>query len=409
MDKFLDDLFAKRGSVREGALSSIIEGFTANRRLQFAEKNFATLLYRFLNSLKKGSSNEIVLASRALGLLSITIGCGDNARELYNESLPLISQALKSKTESLLLSVIECLAIATFVGANDSEQTEASMKIIWHFIQASSSENVVVKKRSSSVMSAAISAWSLLLTTVDGWNLSHTYWQGAISCFLNQLEVDDRSVSLAAGEAIALICEVGCLDKFTSNIKIDEINSNDKGKNTTDQDFSIQELREVISNHATKLLQQTSLQSAATKAVNGWSNFSLTILKVLEDGCFEENVLKIGKHSLQLNSLSQLLQVDFIKRYLGRGFVPHMLENEFLHDVFNFTPNKQTSGDKLYISEREEVTMNIFVPEFKQRDSEDDFGCTQRPKKPAFGKAKTQLLNKQRLLKGEGLRPNYDD
>ncbi|KAI3448182.1 hypothetical protein Pfo_004847 [Paulownia fortunei] len=408
MDKFLDDLFAKRGSVREGALSSIIDGLNVNYRCQFAGKNFATLVYRCLNSFKKGSSKEIVLASRALGLLSITIGCGDNAHELYKESLPLISQALKSRTESLLLSVCMTLAIATFVGANDFEQTEASMQIIWHFIRSNPGENVVVKEHSTSVLSAAISAWSLLLTTVDGWKLNHNYWHGAISYFLDLLEVDDQSVCMAAGEAIALICEVGFLEKFASNVTIDKINLEEKGKNISGHDYSVQELQEIISNHAKRLLRQTSLQSTATKTLNGWSNFSLNVLEVLEDGCFHETALKIGKHSLQLHSLSQLLQVNFIKRFLGRGFVPHMLENEFLHDVFNFTPRKQKSGDELYSSEREEVVIHLFVPESRERDCEEDSGRTQRPNRSAFRKAKTQLLNKQRALKGEDLWPYHD-
>ncbi|KAK4424264.1 hypothetical protein Salat_1619800 [Sesamum alatum] len=383
MDKFLDDLFAKRGSVREGALSSIVDGLNVNYRSQFAGKNFATLLYRCLNSFKKGSCKEIVLASRALGLLSITVGCGDNAHELYKESLPLISQALKSRTESLLLSVIDCLAIATFVGANDFVETEASMQIIWHFINLKPGDNVVVSKQSASVLSAAISAWSLLLTTVDGWNLNHNYWRGAIPYFLDLLEVDDQSVCMAAGEAIALICEMGFLEKFA-------------------------ELQEIVSNHAKRVSRRNSLQTAATKTVNGWSNFSQNVLEALEDGRFREASLKIGKHSLQLHSLSQLLQVNFIKRFLGRGFVPHMLENEFLHDVFNFTPRKQESGAELYSSEREEAVVHLFVPETRQRDDEDDWGRAHRPQRSAFRKAKTQLLNKQRMLKGEELRPHHD-
>ncbi|KAL0348301.1 UNVERIFIED_CONTAM: hypothetical protein Sangu_1057900 [Sesamum angustifolium] len=403
MDKFLDDLFAKRGSVREGALSSIVDGLNFNYRHQFAGKNFATLLYRCLNSFKKGSSKEIVLASRALGFLSITVGCGDNAHELYKESLPLISQALKSRTESFIV-----ISIATFVGANDFKETEASMQIIWHFMNLKPGDNVVVSKQSASVLSAAISAWSLLLTTVDGWNLNHNYWQGAIPYFLDLLEVDDQCVCMAAGEAIALICEMGFLEKFAGNPTSDEIGSNDKGKNIKDRDYSIQELQEIVSNHAKRVSRQNSLQSAATKTVNGWSNFSQNVLEALEDGRFHEASLKIGKHRLQLHSLSQLLQVNFIKRFLGRGFVPHMLENEFLHDVFNFTARKQESGAELYSSEREEAVVHLFVPETRQLDGEDDFGRVQRPQRSAFRKAKTQLLNKQRMLKGEELQA-YDD
>ncbi|GFP99405.1 hypothetical protein PHJA_002084600 [Phtheirospermum japonicum] len=377
MDRFLDDLYAKRATVREAALTSISDGLKINYRSQFAEKNFATLLYRCLNSIKKGSSKEIALASRALGLLSITIGCGDNAQEIYRESLHLLSQALKSTNESLLLSVINCLAIVTFVGANDFEQTEASMQTIWHFV-LNSAENVVKKKLSASVLSAAISAWSLLLTTVDGRNINHDYWQGAISLFLELLEADDQSICSSAGEAIALICEVGCLEKFATNTTIDKDSLNVKGKNISDQDYSLQELQEIVSNHAKRLLSRASLQSAATNAMNGYNNFSLNVLEVLE--------------------------VNFVKCFLGRGFVPHMLENEFLHDVFDFTPRKQKSGDEqLYSAERDEVTIRIFVPETKHGDFEEDFGRAQKPNKSAFRKAKTQLLNKQRMLKGEEL------
>ncbi|XP_051144234.1 uncharacterized protein LOC127260526 [Andrographis paniculata] len=399
MDKLLDDLFAKRASVREGALSSIVDGLKLNCRRQFAEKNFATLLYCCLNSFKKGSSIEIVLASRALGLLAITIGCGDNANELYMETLPVISQALKSKSEAVLLSVIECLAVVTFVGADSFEQTEASMKIIWDFIYSDPSETVVAKEHSAPVLSATILSWSLLLTTVNGWNLSHHSWKGANSYFLDLLEVDDQHVSMAACEAIALICEVGSLEKFASDTTIDIDGSSKKGKSMSNQELTAQELQEIVSNRAQVLLRQDSLHSAATKAVNGWNNISKDVLEILKDGYFCETTLKIGKHTLQLHSLSQLLQVDFVKRFLGRGFVPHMLENEFLHDVFNFTPRMQISGDDLYSSEREEVVVHLFVPESKQNDGEENEVRTHSPTRSAIRKAKTQLLKKQRALK----------
>ncbi|CAA0830974.1 interferon-related developmental regulator family protein / IFRD protein family [Striga hermonthica] len=409
MERLLDDLFTKRASVREAALSSIIDGLKLNCRSQFAEKNFATLLYRCLNSIKKGTSKEIVLASHALGLLSLTVGCGDNSQELYKESHPVFSQALKSKNEALLKSVIDSLAIAAFVGANDFEQTEASMQIIWKFIFSKSGENAVVKKLPPSVLYTAISAWSLLLTTVDGWNLNHNHWHGATSYFLGLLDSDDRSVCIAAGEAIALICEVGCLEKFSSYTTDDKNSSKDTGKNLPDHDYSLQELQDIVSNHAKKLASHTSIQSVAVKAINGWNNFSLNVLKILEEGCFSETTLKFGKHGLQLHSFSQLLQVNFVRRILGRGFVTHMLENEFLRDVFDFTPSKNKLESNLYSAEREEVMVRVFLPETSERDYEEDlFERTQKPKRSTFQKAKTQLLNKQRMLKGEDLQPYHD-
>ncbi|XP_073125465.1 uncharacterized protein [Henckelia pumila] len=411
MDRVLDDLFHKRGSTREGALSSIIDSFTVKCRCQFAGKNFATLMYRCLNSFKKGSSKEIVLASRVLGLLAITIGCGDNAHELYKESVPIISQAFNSRTETFLLSVINCLAVITFVGGNDFEETEASMRIMWNFIHSRPIENVVERKHSGSILSAAISAWSLLLTTVDGWNLHHNHWRGAISFFMDLLEVEDQSISMSAVEALALICEVGCLDKFDCNTYADNMCFIDKEKNKSNQCFSKQELQEIISDHAKRLVRLSTLDNSAARILK--MNFSWDVLKVLAEGRFHETNLKIGKHigkhSLQLHTLSQLVQVKFLKHYLERGFTSHMLENEFLHDVFNFTPRKQTADAELYTSEREEVVIRVFVPECNgQNDSEDDSPRGHKPLDSALRKAKTRLLNKRRMLKGKEL-ATFDD
>ncbi|CAK9173751.1 unnamed protein product [Ilex paraguariensis] len=115
-----------------------MEGFTINYQLQFAQKNFATLLYRCLNSFKKGSSKEIGLASHALGLLAVTIGCGANAHELYREAIHPLSKAFKSAPDTVIQSILECLAIVTFVGRSNVEETEKAVKIILGFIHSQS-------------------------------------------------------------------------------------------------------------------------------------------------------------------------------------------------------------------------------------------------------------------------------
>ena len=100
---------------------------------------FATLLHQCLNSIKKGSSKEISLASRAIGkyclvtltvsitmhpyanklfdhiqsvgLLALTVGEGDNAREILTESIPTISQTLRSGSESSKISVLDIIFV----------------------------------------------------------------------------------------------------------------------------------------------------------------------------------------------------------------------------------------------------------------------------------------------------------
>ncbi|XP_073271408.1 uncharacterized protein [Primulina huaijiensis] len=312
--------------------------------------------------------------------------------------------------------VIDCLSIITFVGGNDFEETEASMQIMWNFINSRPIENVVERKHSDSILSAAISAWSLLLTTVDGWNINHNRWRGAIRFFMDLLEVEDQSISMAALEALALICEVGCLEKFDSDSSADNTSFIDKEKNISNQCFCKHELQQIVSNHAKRLVRLSALDSSATKILK--MNFSWDVLKVLEEGRFHKTTLKIGKHSMQLHTLSQLLQVKFLKHYLEHGFITHMLENEFLHDFSTSHPeNKKQMLDCTLLKEKrllsgflclniDKVTLKMtrqcyYLVSFAvQRGN--------RPLDSALRKAKTRLLNKQRMLKGKEL-ATFDD
>lgn len=40
------------------------------------------------------------------GLLALTVGCGDNANEILEDSLPVISQAFKSGSEATKTSAV---------------------------------------------------------------------------------------------------------------------------------------------------------------------------------------------------------------------------------------------------------------------------------------------------------------
>lgn len=403
---YLDNLFEKRGSTREIALSSIIEGLSISCRHQFAEKKFATILYRCLNSFKKGSIKERHLASDALGLLAITVGCGDNAHELYAQTLPILSEALKSGSESgNLISILDCLAIVTFVGRSDLEETQKSMQNIWHYIHSESGYNVGRGNHSAAVRRAAISAWSFLLSTMDGWTLKYKYWQGAIPFFLNLLEADDESVHVAAGEALALIFEVGCLEKFSGNSKNGTDSSPNDETNLLNGASSVQELKEQVLNRMSFLSLKEKAESLVDKSVKKHSS-TWDFIKVLEDDGFPNTSVKIGKQTLKLKRWSQLLQLNFMKRLLGGGFVRHMLENELLHDVFDFTPGTRPAGKALYVCEREEVKVRLFVPEVKKNNGE-DFPQIHKSPSPAFRKARTQLLNKKRDIKGKELWSSY--
>ncbi|KAI3834850.1 hypothetical protein MKW98_015963 [Papaver atlanticum] len=161
LDACLDALYEKRGTTRENALSIIVHSLRMKLQHQFVANKCITLLHQCLNSFKKGSTKEIHLASLVIGLLSVTAGCEEGkAQEILEESFAPLSLALKSGTDSLKISsILDCLAILTFIGGVNEEETERSMQIMWQFIKLKlGPNNVVASKPTPATLTAAISA-----------------------------------------------------------------------------------------------------------------------------------------------------------------------------------------------------------------------------------------------------------
>lgn len=379
LDQCLDALYEKRGSTREVALASLIDAFNNNIHHDFVEKKFATLLHQCLNSIKKGSSKEITLASHTIGLLALTAGPGAKAQEILEESVSQISDALKTRPETSKVSaLLECLAVITFIGGEEPEDTEKAMQIMWQVVHPKLGPNVAAPKLSPAIAAAAISAWSFLLTTMDGRSLNPKSWQESISLLSTMLDRDDRPLRIVVGEALALIFEIGSLEKFVSEPKV----SGDKTSEDNDarRVVHIQGLRSKVLNQVRTLSVEAGGKGSAKKDLNDQRSTFRDVLEFLEDGETPQNSTKIGSgDTLYTSTWSQLIQLNFLKHFLGGGFMRHMQENEFLHDVFSFVPKKATlsgAGNRLS-------------------------GCEKRLYKSpnsALNKARTQFLNKQRAL-----------
>ncbi|XP_058080370.1 uncharacterized protein LOC131228612 [Magnolia sinica] len=381
LETYLDALFEKRGSTREKALSGLTDAFTSHLQLQFAENNYVTLQHQLINSSKKGSTKEAALAAHALGLLAITIGSGDRAHEIMEESIPPLSQALKSGSESLKKSsVLDCLAIVTFVGGNDCEETHRSMQMMWQSIHPKSGSNVAsVSKPTPAVLAVAVSAWSFLLTTIDRWKTDSINWQETISFLSTLLDKDDRSVRIAAGEAIALIFEIGSLERFSGEDKNEIDSLGTEGNNSRGGFTYVEGLKGKILNQVRVLAVEAGGKGSAKKDLNSQRNLFRDVLTFLEIGACPETSIKIhGGDILKVSTWSQLIQLNFLKRFLGSGFLKHMQENELLHDVFDFKPKKKNPLGSEELSGNEKRAVKL--------------------QNSAINKARTQLLNKQRML-----------
>ncbi|BAT77913.1 hypothetical protein VIGAN_02052500 [Vigna angularis var. angularis] len=409
LDQALDALDEKRGSTREKAFQSIIDAFNSSMQHQFVEKKFATLLHQCLSSIKKGSkktsAKEITLASHAIGCLALTVGCGDNAREIFEESIRPLDESLTSTIDvSKIPSLLECLAIITFIGGNDQEESERSMDIMWRVINPKLGSNVVAVKPSASLIANVVSAWSFLLSTVSNLKLNSKNWQNTISYLSGLLDKEDRSVRIAAGEALALIFEIGVIDKFSAQSD-NASDATQEGSKPLESYIFLQGLKGKVLNQCKKLSIEAGGKGSAKKDLNSQRNLFRDILDFFEYGYSPDISMKIGGDSLQTSSWSEMIQVflvsclsilleisflvafltfkflqlNFIKHFLGGGFVKHMQENEFLHDVFGFSPKKK------YLNSSEHKLSGGEKRMFKSPNS-------------VLNKARTQLLNKQRVL-----------
>lgn len=378
LDQSLDALYEKRGSTREKALGDIIEAFNSSLPYEFIEKKFATLLHQCINSVKKGSAKEIGLASHAIGLLALTAGSGEKAQEILEESVSPFSEALKSRSEaSKIASLLEGLAVIAFVGGKEPEETEKCMQIMWQVVHPKLGPNVVATKPSAGIITAVVSAWSFLLTTMDGWTLDPKSWQECVSYFSTLLDKDDRSVRIAAGEALALIYEMGNLEKFCGASKPTNDGPAPDGISSRDVTH-IQGLRAKVVIQVRDLAAEAGGKGSAKKDLNNQRNTFREVLEFLEDGYAPETSVKIGGESLTTTTWSQLIQLNFLKRFLGGGFVKHMQENEFLHEVFDFTPKKKLLGSTDRVSGTDKRMY--------------------RSPNSILNKARTQFLNKQRMM-----------
>ncbi|KAK9756412.1 hypothetical protein RND81_01G095200 [Saponaria officinalis] len=387
LDQSLDDLFEKRGSTREKALVSIIEAFSTNLQHEFVEKKFATLLHQCLSCIKRGSAKETSLASHAIGLLALTTGSGKNAREILEDSLPVISQALRSRSESSkIASLLECLAVITFVGGEDPEETESSMKTMWQVVHPKLGTNALPGKPSPAIITAMVSSWALLLTTIDPSSLTLKDWQECIIYLSTLLDKGDRSVRIAAGEALGVIFEIGNFERYAGEA------SGSNGSSDKDNREGYVHLKGLISkiiNQVRDLASEAGGKGAAKKDLNAQRNLFRDLLDFLEDGYAPETSTKIGGDSLYTSSWSEMIRLNFLKHFLGGGFVKHMLDNEFLHDVFEFLPKKTGLGNEGH--------------------STNKYSDKRMYKSPnsALAKARTQYMNKQRTLLQERMTSHF--
>ncbi|PIA32768.1 hypothetical protein AQUCO_04300006v1 [Aquilegia coerulea] len=406
---YTEVLCQKKGPKREKALELILNKFTSFQD-EFPKDYSITLLDRCLNciksDLKSGKcTKETYLASRIIGLLQLDVCYEDDslAHEILEVSLEKLRssiynfyQALKPGSDPSTIScLLDTLAIITFVGRNDAEDTERSMQIIWRFIHEQ-----LVCKPNTQVMISAISAWSFLLASIPTWNISSKHWKGSLSYFSNLLEESDQSVlRIKAAETIAQIVEIDAIEKFS----IESMDANDDLLTCKEHGGSMrEEKRKHLMNKVKSVVVELSRSSASGRKdlTKSHQTFSTDVIAFLKTGGCPKTSLLIGQDVLSISNWSQLIQVNFMKQFLGSSFVQHVKKNKLLQDFYDFTPRAEAPHrPELYVSNNEEESAGIryvFQPELEIKNPHYFRVCVSE--NSILNKEKTQRMKQQRFL-----------
>jgi HEAT repeat protein len=156
------------------------------------------------------------------------------------------------------------------------------MQIIWQMIHPKLGSNVVATKPSPAVISAVVSSWAFLLTTVDRWTLGPKIFQETVTYLSTLLEKDDRSVRIAAGEALAVIYELGTLEKFAAEVKGSANGSVKEGGVSQEALMHMHGLKAKVTKQVRELSVEAGGKGSAKKDLNTQRNLFKDLVEFLE-------------------------------------------------------------------------------------------------------------------------------
>lgn len=361
LDKYVDALYEKRGSTREEALGALTDAFESFVLRDLVENKYITLLSQFINSIKRGSAKEVCLACRCIGLLAITLGAGSSSHEIMDESHPHLLRVLQTWPDAQkMISALDCLAVVTFVGATDLAETQLSLKAIWDVIHPKSGSNVgVVRKPKPPLLAAAVSAWAFLLTTIGSSRRNTDSWKEPITFLCSLLEAEDRAVRIAAGEALALCFELRLFDVSSSDEADVDSYTREAGGSKHQLFLNMQALKAKLSGLVYSLSMEAGGRGADKKNLNDQRDLFQRISDFIKSGeCPEESLRISGKNGiLRVTSWRESIQLNYMRRFLGRGFLKHSQDNDLLHEVFDIkidrTENMSATEKKMFRSGEE--------------------------------------------------------
>ncbi|XP_073356752.1 uncharacterized protein [Aegilops tauschii subsp. strangulata] len=308
----IDKLHEKRRAVREEGMDTLVaalEGFVPVDELDY---RYFTVFDRCCASLRKGACREATLAYRAIGLLALTVVAAtadgvDCSKDILEKALPVLEETLHAPSSgaATMVAALDCLAAVTLAGTRRPEDAAPSVEAVWGAIRRAQDET----KPSPEVLAAAVRAFALLLTTVGDLTSYPCTFKEAIIPFhdlAELLECEHPAVRIAAGEALAVCAELSLT------------------QHASPEDIQVIEM--ILSDLAADASSDQNLTEEQVE-------FFQQIADIMSQGGCPETEESVpssytsGRSVLRVSTWARLVQLNFLKRFLNKGFRKHLQDN----------------------------------------------------------------------------------
>uniref|UniRef100_A0A3P9MI78 Interferon-related developmental regulator 2 n=1 Tax=Oryzias latipes TaxID=8090 RepID=A0A3P9MI78_ORYLA len=317
----IDNLTDKSTKTRLAALESLRQAFSSRVLYDFLTERRLTVSDCLERSLKKGSSEEQASAATLFILLCIQLGGGDEAEEGFKMLRPILTTILMDNSASMAArqSCARALGMCCYVStAEEGEDLCKSLSLLEGIFMSSypNREGTLPtpKPGSSGLHTAAIQAWSLLVTLCPASKLSALldFHLPKLKACLQSSDVNYR---IAVGETLALLVELG---------------------RDIDEEFEVEDSEGLC--EGLKSLATDGNKHRAKNDRRKQRSIFREVLHYIENEDFTEEKIRFGVESVYIDSWMRRRIYDAFKEILESGVRHHLQFNPLLRDIFGLGP-----------------------------------------------------------------------
>ncbi|XP_067381936.1 interferon-related developmental regulator 2 isoform X4 [Channa argus] len=333
----IDNLMDKSAKTRLAALESLRQAFSSRVLTDFLRERRLTISDCMERSLKKGSGEEQAAAATVFTLLCIQLEGGDEAEEGLKMLRPILTTILIDNSASIAArqsDLIKSLTLLENVFMSSYPNKEGMLPM--------------PKPGSPALHSAALQAWSLLVTLCPSSKLSlllDFHLPKLQSC----LQSSDVNYRIAVGETISLLVELG---------------------RDIDEDFEVEDSESLC--ECLKSLATDGNKHRAKNDRRKQRSIFREVLHYIENEDFTEEKIRFGVESVYIDSWMRRRIYDAFKEILESGVRHHLQFNPLLRDIFGLGAplilDPTVKGQKISRFEKHHFNSAAFKARTKQRN-----------------------------------------